>query len=35
MDGLTYEEIALEMGIRWDTMREHYHAAVKKVQKYF
>lgn len=35
VDGLTYEEIAAEMGIRWDTVREHYHAAVKKVQKNF
>ena len=35
VDGLTYEEIAAEMGIRWDTVREHYHAAVKKVKKFF
>ena len=35
VDGLTYEEIAAEMGVRWDTVREHYHAAVKKVRKFF
>ena len=35
VDGLTYEEIAAEMGIRWDTVREHYHVAVKKVKKFF
>ena len=35
VDGLTYEEIAAEMGIRWDTVRGHYHAAVKKVRKFF
>lgn len=35
VDGLTYEEIAKKMGVRWDTVREHYHAAVKKVQKNF
>lgn len=35
VDGLTFEEIADEMGIRWDTVREHYRAAVKKIQKNF
>lgn len=35
VDGLTYEEIADEMGVRWDTVREYYHAAVKKVRKFF
>ena len=35
VDGLTYEEIAAEMGIRWDTVRGHYHAAVKKVRNLF
>ncbi len=35
VDGLTYEEIAAEMGVRWDTVREYYHAAVKKVRKFF
>lgn len=35
VDGLTYMEIAAEMGIRWDTVREYYHAAIRKIKKYF
>lgn len=34
VEGLTYMEIAAEMGIRWDTVREYYHVAVRKIKKY-
>ena len=33
VDGLTFEEIGVEMGIRWETVREHYKSALKKLQK--
>ena len=33
VDGLTFQQIAVEMGIRWDTVRWHYRAAIKKLQK--
>lgn len=35
VDGITYEKIADELGIRWETVREYYHAAVKNVRKIF
>ena len=33
VDGLTFEEIGEEMGIRWETVREHYKSALKKLRK--
>ena len=33
MDGLTFQEIGAEMGIRWETVREHYKSALKKLRK--
>ncbi|MBQ7379603.1 MAG: sigma-70 family RNA polymerase sigma factor [Clostridia bacterium] len=33
VDGLTFEEIGEEMGIRWETVREHYKFALKKLRK--
>ncbi len=33
VDGLTFQEIGEEMGIRWETVREHYRAALKKLRK--
>ena len=35
VDELTYEEIGAIMGIRWDTVKEHYKAALKKIRKNF
>ena len=32
VDGLTFEEIGEEMGIRWETVREYYRAALKKLR---
>ena len=34
VDGLTFEEIGEEMGIRWETVREHYKAALKKLRNF-
>ena len=33
VDGLTFQEIGVEMGIRWETVREHYKSALKKLRK--
>ena len=33
VDGLTFEAIGEEMGIRWETVREYYRAALKKLRK--
>ena len=35
VDGLSFHEVGRLLGLNWDTVREHYRAAVKKVQKNF
>ncbi len=35
VDRLSFHEAAAKMGIRWETVREHYQAAIKKVQNNF
>ena len=35
VDGLSYVETGKLMGIRWDTVRQYYKAAEKKIKKYF
>ena len=35
VDGLSFHEVGRLLGVNWDTVREHYRAAVKKVQKNF
>lgn len=35
VEELTYEGAGKKMGIRWDTVREHYEAAIKKIRKNF
>ena len=35
VDGLSFHEVGRLLGVNWDTIREHYRAAVKKIQKNF
>ncbi len=32
---LSFHEAGAKMGVRWETVREHYEAAIKKVRKNF
>ncbi len=35
VDELSFHEAGAKMGVRWETVREHYEAAIKKVRKNF